>query len=239
MRKFVFALLAVLACCGLSAQDIIFRQDGSEIQAKVSEVTTSEIVYKKWDNPEGPIFRIKKNEVFMIRFENGTKEMFNNQTRYPEDGRVAIGFYNATSIPYIPDVPLSRKGTMIYAGKILVNPAAALDEDAYKKWSKGVWLDLSAITLYGCAAVGLIACLANELGPDMPAMDGMQQGNMAVAYLVTAGLAGLGVFCDLYGTDLMDKAIKIHNSRNFPDSVAEPSLSIGIQRHGLGFAINF
>ncbi|OFX70875.1 MAG: hypothetical protein A2X12_05000 [Bacteroidetes bacterium GWE2_29_8] len=59
------------------SQDIITKKTGEDISAKVSEITQTEIKYKKFDNLEGPIVSILKSEVIMIRYENGTKDVFN------------------------------------------------------------------------------------------------------------------------------------------------------------------
>jgi hypothetical protein len=41
------------------------------------EITTNEIKYKKFDNLEGPTISILKSEVFMIKYQNGTKDVIN------------------------------------------------------------------------------------------------------------------------------------------------------------------
>ncbi len=63
------------------AQDMITMKTGEDINAKVLEVTTSEIKYKKTDMPDGPIFSLLKSEVLIIRYANGTKDVFNNQSK--------------------------------------------------------------------------------------------------------------------------------------------------------------
>ena len=60
------------------AQDMITKKTGEDISAKVLEVTSSEVKYKKTDNLEGPIFTILKSEVLIIRYKNGTKDVFSN-----------------------------------------------------------------------------------------------------------------------------------------------------------------
>lgn len=62
--------------------DIIILKNGSEIEAKVLEISTDEIKYKKCDNVDGPTYSIKKSEVFMIKYKNGTKDIItqNNTT---------------------------------------------------------------------------------------------------------------------------------------------------------------
>lgn len=71
------------------AQDLITLKSGDEIKSKVLEVTPDLIKYKNWSNPEGPTYSISKGEIFMIKYANGTKDVFkianesgssNNQT---------------------------------------------------------------------------------------------------------------------------------------------------------------
>ena len=38
--------------------------------------TRDSIKYKKFDNPNGPLYTILKSEVFLIKYENGTKDVF-------------------------------------------------------------------------------------------------------------------------------------------------------------------
>ncbi|MBO7572352.1 MAG: hypothetical protein J6T48_09395 [Bacteroidales bacterium] len=75
----IFRFLIVLMVCLLPffavAQDVITLKSGDEIQAKVTEVGQSEIKYKRFDNPDGPVYSIGKGEVFMIKYENGSKDI--------------------------------------------------------------------------------------------------------------------------------------------------------------------
>lgn len=59
------------------AQDLIITLKNEDIVAKISEVTTSEIKYKKWDNQDGPIFTITKATVCMIKYQNGSIDILN------------------------------------------------------------------------------------------------------------------------------------------------------------------
>jgi hypothetical protein len=60
-------------------QDIIVKKNGDEIKAKVEQVLDAEIKYRKYENLTGPVYSIGKAEVFMIRYENGSKDVFNSQ----------------------------------------------------------------------------------------------------------------------------------------------------------------
>jgi hypothetical protein len=61
------------------SQDIIFLKNGNEIQSKVSEILTDLIKYKKWENQEGPMYSVIKSDVFMIKYQNGSKDVFNTE----------------------------------------------------------------------------------------------------------------------------------------------------------------
>jgi hypothetical protein len=67
------------------SQDIITTKSGEDIKAKVLEVNTTEIKFKKIDNIEGPTFSVLKSEILLVRYSNGTKDIFyeksENQTQ--------------------------------------------------------------------------------------------------------------------------------------------------------------
>jgi hypothetical protein len=56
--------------------DKILLRNGDEIQAKVLEIGLSSVKYKKCENQEGPLIEIKKNDIFMITYSNGSKDVF-------------------------------------------------------------------------------------------------------------------------------------------------------------------
>ncbi len=58
-----------------SAQDVIVKRNGEELQCKILEVSKNEVKYKRWTNQDGPAFAEKKSEIFMIKYENGEKEV--------------------------------------------------------------------------------------------------------------------------------------------------------------------
>ena len=78
MKKYIFLLSILTLTFHLNGQDIITKKNGEEIQTKIIEITTSEVKYKKHDNLNGPIYSILKNDVFFIKYENGTKEVINS-----------------------------------------------------------------------------------------------------------------------------------------------------------------
>lgn len=56
--------------------DIIVTKKGDEIGATVEELTTETIKYRKASQPDGPLRNIPISEVFMIKYKDGSKEVF-------------------------------------------------------------------------------------------------------------------------------------------------------------------
>lgn len=103
MKKLILSLTAtILTSCFCFSQDIITKKSGEDIQAKVIEVTTSEIKYKKFDNQTGSILTISTMELLMIRYENGSKDIFTP----PQNPVVQTQFIRTDSAYFM----LRRKG---------------------------------------------------------------------------------------------------------------------------------
>ena len=79
MKKHIYKFLFIYFAIPLSgfAQDIIFTSANEDIKVKVIEINQTDIKYKKFDNINGPTFSINKSDVLFIRYENGTKDVFN------------------------------------------------------------------------------------------------------------------------------------------------------------------
>lgn len=85
MKQFISALLICLGILKCSGQDTLVTKRGEEIQSIILEVGVSEIKYKKFDNQNGPTFSILKLDVASIRYQNGTKDVFDEVPIVTED----------------------------------------------------------------------------------------------------------------------------------------------------------
>ena len=85
MRKFLFfsVFLFCLSLAGKS-QDRIYRQNGKIIEVKIIEVGSSEIKYREFNNPDGPIYVLETDRVKKIVYQNGKEEKFADNLRDPE-----------------------------------------------------------------------------------------------------------------------------------------------------------
>lgn len=62
-----------------SCGDLITLRDGTDIEARVIEVGSKAIKYKRCNNIEGPTIVVNVENVFMIKYANGTKEIFKKE----------------------------------------------------------------------------------------------------------------------------------------------------------------
>lgn len=85
MKKTLLTFVLLLAGTALFAQDRIVKRNADEIEALVLKVGEREIEYRRADNPDGPIYVIPTDEVFFIRYRNGTKDIFEPQPSPQEE----------------------------------------------------------------------------------------------------------------------------------------------------------
>lgn len=76
MKKILLFIITFTGFWSARAQDYIYATSGELIVASVSEVNTKEIVYKKYNNPNGPQYRMPLTEIVLIEYQNGTIEKF-------------------------------------------------------------------------------------------------------------------------------------------------------------------
>lgn len=102
MKRFLFTLLALVSLTAF-AQDIIICRNGDEISSKVLKISKTEIEYKKWTNQDGPAYTIEKAEVFMIKYQNGEKDVFKET---PAAQTSSAGEENPTDSEQDPNEPI-------------------------------------------------------------------------------------------------------------------------------------
>lgn len=71
-------ILLFLTLSNAFGQDIIVLNDGGKLEAKIKEITDSEISYIRFDNLDGPIFIAKIKKIKEVVFENGTSLSFSD-----------------------------------------------------------------------------------------------------------------------------------------------------------------
>jgi len=88
LKKLLFTYTLLAFVLGLNAQDSILKVNGEKISAKVLEVGTDNVKYRKFSNMDGPLYTIAKDEIKEIIFENGDKESFSNSLTKTNDSQI-------------------------------------------------------------------------------------------------------------------------------------------------------
>lgn len=177
MRIIKFLSVVVLAMFSViaHAQDVIVKKDGNTITSKVTEITSTEIKYKKFSNQNGPTYTIGKNEVNYINYENGEREQMNTSI-----SNINTTTANTQSIVQSQDALNPSDAYLLKQFKL----------DPYSKKAKA----LKKIAFIGggaLVATGIICIALNRSGDDY------EDGNDFWIYGTIAASAGivLGTSC--------------------------------------------
>lgn len=113
--------MAFIMCCSIAAQDIITTKKGDEIKVLVTKVGANVVEYKKWTNQNGPIYEMNKDNIFMIKYKNGDKDVFgvdnsdnagsSSPEITPKNGIIinnSIGIDNSQLIEYLNSAPINN-----------------------------------------------------------------------------------------------------------------------------------
>lgn len=103
-----FCLLSI----GVFAQDVIIKRNGDEIQAKVLTVSASQVDYKKWSNQEGPTYILPRADIFMIKYANGDKDVFGDDSP-SEKEEVASPEAETGSPRYVRKAPAPNNAELV------------------------------------------------------------------------------------------------------------------------------
>jgi len=98
--------------------DVILLRTGNEIQAKVTEITPTEIKYKKCDFIDGPTISIDKKDVFMIQYSNGTKDVISTDDTSAKNKREQDDYVSPKPDPEVAEKDKKIEGLGI-AGFVL------------------------------------------------------------------------------------------------------------------------
>ncbi|MGJ1389215.1 hypothetical protein ACR78F_02495 [Sphingobacterium spiritivorum] len=78
VSKIVICFVLLFFTVTVRGQDIITKNDKTEVKVKLIEITEDAIKYHDWTNQSGPIYTISKSNVFMITYQSGKREFVNS-----------------------------------------------------------------------------------------------------------------------------------------------------------------
>ncbi len=78
MKKLITIIVLIFTYQLSNAQDTIVKYNGELIRAKITEITSAEVKYKKFDFIDGPTYVERKSNIELIKYSSGLKEHFDN-----------------------------------------------------------------------------------------------------------------------------------------------------------------
>jgi hypothetical protein len=267
MKKLFLAMICVLVAQTMWASDYIYMLDGSEVEAKVTEVTPTTIKYKKMSNVNGPVYTVAKGAVFMIKYENGQKEVFLQQetaTTAPaqaeptaqnvlDETKNLVNAYGTSTMPglvvYDNDKPVSVNGMALNEQDYLAL-AQKNCMPAYQQYMSGVRLRKTGKILL-CAGGGALAlgtalfvtgvCVttygSNDYNKDAVGVSLITAGSV----IGVAGSVSMLGSIPLYviGKNKKRNSFNTYNKAIATQQAQTASLQLNVHTNGLGLALNF
>ena len=228
MKKILSTILLVALSVISFAQDIIVTNDARKIEAKILEVSGTEVKYKETDNPEGPTFIISTNDINSIIYANGKVSLFQQSSTEEKDQN------NIASEPSY----LTRLGdNYTYKGYVMKGDAYAnfLRNNclkAYQIYHKGYVITYAGV-LFLSVGVGL------EIGT---LLGGAIAGGYFNKPLIYCGLgcAAVSIPLLIIGFDKMHSSVDVFNQECALTANRTQSFwSLNANQYGFGFAYNF
>ena len=228
MKQSILALLLFVMAVFCYGQDIIVTTDSKKIEAKILEISETDVRYKEMDNLEGPTFVLSTQRIVSIIYANGKVSVFQEPLIAKEADQSS-----ETKPSY-----LTRIGDKYtYQGYVMSNEVYAdfLSNNcpnAYQVYRSG----------YTIATVGW-AFLGAALGMEIGSLLGVAMSGGDFSYVLPWTYCALGCLATsiplfIVGYNKMHKSVEVFNQeciQNRPQSY----WSIGASKYGVGLVLNF
>ena len=228
MKHFLFTAIFVAITVFCFAQDIIVTTDARKIEAKIMEVSETEVKYKETDNLDGPTFIISTNNISSIIYANGKVSLYQQSSM---EGKIQGDMDSGPSY-------ITRLGdTYTYKGYVMKGDAYAnfLRNNclkAYEIYHKGYVISYAGV-LFLSVGVGL------EVGTLIGGAIVGGYFNMPVIY---CGLGCLAASIPLVviGYNKMHQSVDVFNQECALNTNRTQSFwSINTSPKGVGLTFNF
>ena len=150
MKKLLLMVMLIVAGF-VSAQDVIITNDSRKIDAKIIEVSQTEVKYKEKNNPNGPTFVLNTKDINSIIYANGSVSTFNQTQTYSQQ---QAGSYQSNSQLNQGSFITKSGNTYFYNGKSMseseyLNFVQNNCFEAFQSYQQGQQLWKTGWTLFG------------------------------------------------------------------------------------------
>ena len=238
MKKNVFLFAMLFFVLRISAQDIIITTGSERIEAKILEVSSSEIKYKRFNNQDGPLFIIETKKVSSILYSNGEVQAFEPQEDYAKQ---------ESKEAYIRYPKMMKSGNRFYYGNDVMDKHQYSDylqincPIAYQTFIEGNGLVGGGTAFFVAGSILDIGSViyAVKLNADRYATN--KELNLAIWMGVIGGafeIAAIPMW--IVGGVKKSKSVDIFNEQcNEQQKASQVTLKFQASQNGLGVAMNF
>lgn len=245
----------------LSAQDIIVKRNGDELQCRILEVSKNEVKYKRWVNLDGPAFSEKKSDIFMIKYENGEKDVIAHSSPISEPSAISTNVNDVDSYEYIYEEPTPISHTYLkYTTKGkresgLIKWGNMLPEEQAMDLLSHDWLDFKKARKESRVGKILTWVGGSMVVASIPFVPkyisiGVNKGWGDELIIPIAGFVGLGIPTIIIGrrlhkrghknaTQIVDKYIEAYENGKKSTSMTVPEFSINSNGNNIAFTVTF
>ena len=223
--KTAFLLIFIFSIAFAQAQDIIIKKNGDEIKCKVMEISVTEISYQLPQVIDSAAklattMTVAKADVFMIKYENGTKDVFNEVEKKEPDYVAPKAMEEAAQSEQI--IMVGKKYYFYHNHKLGVSKLHALlrkekNKDINNLVSRSILCSVfSPILLYVSIPVGIIGII--NLGIANDNISGTNNNDQLIAGSVLTGafiLAQVGGYVVKgFQNKNLKKAVELYNQNH-------------------------
>lgn len=221
------------------ADDIIYLKNGDEIRSTISEISQTEVKYKKANNPTGPQYIINKSDVLMIIYSNGEKEIFKEEINTNTNTSPVLS-KNLGKLLYDGENAISYNGYFI-SNKEYLRIAQQNCPKAYDQFTRGKSLKVAGNTLLSIGtpmtATGIIlTALGLHLNDRYIIEELYIPGAVFLSIGSTMMVVGIPLNC--VGKYLKKRSFSTFNSCAL-QTADVPELQFKLNSNGAGLALRF
>ena len=259
MKKILTLVVALLTVFNLFAVDIIVTKDARRIEAKILEVSSTEIKYKEADNLEGPTFVLTSAELNTIIYSNGTVKVYDSQPAQQPAQQTSNAAQPSSAMT---GLPIDKRDDYYYMGDMRMDedqylsfvrqncPAAWEDhERGQGLWSTGWKLFATGAALTTCGAIMVGVGIAYggyyRYGTYYASDNSVYWGCYVPGVIFTVSGAAIwtaSIPCIIVGAVKRNNSYETYNEHCAARQQAQATpltLSLTAGGNGLGVALNF
>ena len=233
---YIFILIFFGFSDPVNSQDLIKLKSGKEMKVSVIEESNDLVKYRDYNDPSGPVYSVRKDQVESIKYKKGSKEI--KETEVKNDTKNSV---NSDQQQFTSSISpkLTVKKRYVYAGDVKQSPrnVKTIMEDypeAIKIYDSGRKMcNASNSCAFGVILTSLITSqIANGKENDTDARRVTAVGlGIDGAFIITAIVLSSG------GKKKIRKAVDLYNS-----SAGRPvtyNLNLGLQENGICVSLKF